>query len=171
MFAVYTYLASTLMAVTHVSPGVVPLVLAVFGGGLTAGNLIVPLFADRRLMQTAGLLLLWSAAMLALFTLAAGNIWTIMADIFLIGCGGAIATVLQTRLMDVAEDAQGLAAALNHSAFNFANALGPWLGGLAIAAGYGWSSTGLVGSGLALAGFAIWAVALWDARRVLTRRL
>jgi DHA1 family inner membrane transport protein len=64
--------------------------------------------------------------------------------------------VLQTRLMDVAEDAQGLAAALNHSAFNTANALGPFLGGLAIAAGYGWTSPGWVGSLLALCGLALW---------------
>ena len=59
--------------------------------------------------------------------------------VFLIGCGGGLGTILQTRLMDVAEDAQTLAAALNHSAFNTANALGPWLGGMAIAAGYGWT--------------------------------
>jgi DHA1 family inner membrane transport protein len=62
--------------------------------------------------------------------------------------------------MDVAGDAQSLAAGLNHSAFNVANALGPLLGGLAIAAGYGWTSTGWVGCGLALGGFAVWAAAL-----------
>ena len=56
--------------------------------------------------------------------------------------------------------AQTLAAALNHSAFNVANALGPFLGGIAIAHGYGLASTGLVGSGLALSGLVIWAVAL-----------
>ena len=61
--------------------------------------------------------------------------------------------------MDVAGEAQTLAAALNHSAFNVANALGPFLGGLAIAAGFGLTSTGLVGSALALGGLAIWAVA------------
>ena len=47
--------------------------------------------------------------------------------------------------MDVAGKAQTLAAALNHSAFNVANALGPWLGGIAIAHGAGLASTGLVG--------------------------
>ena len=54
---------------------------------------------------------------------------------------------------------------LNHSAFNTANALGPWLGGMAVAAGYGWTSTGLVGAGLALAGFVVWAVAAALAKR------
>jgi DHA1 family inner membrane transport protein len=169
VFAVYTYLANTLLAVTQVSSHVVPLVLGVFGIGLTAGNLFVPWFADRALMRTGGWLLVGSAAALALFTVTAGNIWLVTLDVFLIGCGGAIATILQTRLMDVAGDAQALAAALNHSAFNTANALGPLLGGLAISAGYGWASTGWVGCALALGGLAIWAIAILDAKRTASR--
>lgn len=164
MFAVYTYLASTLMEVTRVSPALVPLVLGIFGLGLTAGTLAGAWAADRALMPSIGGMLLWTAAALALFPLAAGNIWTISIVVFLIGTSGGLGAMLQTRLMDVAGDAQTLAAALNHSAFNTANALGPWLGGLAIAAGYGWTSTGWVGTGLALAGFLIWVVALLDQR-------
>ena len=120
-------------------------------------------------MPSAAGILIWSVVALAIYPLMAGNIWLLSLDVFLIGCGGAIGSVLQTRLMDVAGDAQALAAALNHSAFNTANALGPLLGGLAIAAGYGWTSTGLVGSVLALGGLAIWAVAVWDDRRTRAR--
>nr|WP_277924009.1 MFS transporter [Sphingomonas hankookensis] len=160
MFAVYTYLASTLIEVTGAGPAMVPVVLAVFGIGMTIGNLIVPRFADRALMPTAGGLLLWSAATLALYPLAAGQLWSMLAIVFLIGIGGALGTVLQTRLMDIAENGQSLAASLNHSAFNTANAIGPWAGGLAIAAGYGWTSTGVVGAALALGGFAIWGLAV-----------
>jgi len=170
LFAVYTYLASTLTEVTGASNAVVPLVLAVFGAGLTAGNLFVPRFADRALMPTAGVLLVWAAVVLALYPWASGNLVAITAVVFAIGCGGALATVLQTRLMDVAGDAQGLAAALNHSAFNVANAIGPWAGGLAIAGGYGWASTGYVGSALALAGLVIWALTLVADRHVARRR-
>ncbi|WP_428310066.1 MFS transporter [Hydrocarboniphaga sp.] len=164
VFAVYTYLASTLDAVTGASPATLPFVLAAFGIGMTAGNLLVPRFADRALTTTASVLLLWSAACLALYPLAAQRLWSITLDVFLLGCGTALATVLQTRLMDVAGDAQRLAAALNHSAFNFANALGPWLGGIAITAGYGWVSTGWVGCALALGGLAIWALAVRRSR-------
>jgi DHA1 family inner membrane transport protein len=160
VFSVYTYLASTLMAVTAVSARMVPMVLAAFGVGMTAGNIIVPYFADRAVMRTAGALLLGSAVTLALYPVAAAHIGTVTLDVMAIGFCGALATVLQTRLMDVAGDAQSLAAALNHSAFNVANALGPWLGGLAIAAGFGWTSTGWVGCGLALGGFAAWVIAL-----------
>jgi DHA1 family inner membrane transport protein len=165
LFSVYTYLASTMLAVTHASPFAVPLVLSVLGVGFTLGNLVIPSFADRALMPTAAAILVWSAVTLAIYPLMAGNIWLLSLDVFLIGCGGAIGSILQTRLMDVAGDAQALAAALNHSAFNTANALGPFLGGLAISAGYGWTSTGLVGAGLALGGLVIWAVAMWDDRR------
>ena len=88
-----------------------------------------------------------------------------LIDIFLIGIGGALGPVLQVRLMDVAGDAQALAAALNHSAFNFANALGPLLAGSAIAAGLGFESTGLVGAGLALGGLAVLGIAAATSRR------
>jgi DHA1 family inner membrane transport protein len=160
LFAVYTYLASTLVTVTGVSLAVVPLVLAAFGIGLTAGNLVAPRFADRALMPTAGGLLLWTAVALALYPLAAGRLWSMVLDVAAIGVGGGLGTTLQTRLMDVAGDAQALAAALNHSAFNIANALGPWLGGMAIAAGFGWTSTGWVGCALAIAGLVIWGVSV-----------
>jgi DHA1 family inner membrane transport protein len=168
LFCVYTYVASTLLEVTRVSAASIPIALAVFGAGMTAGNIIVPKFADRALMPSAAVLLLFSAVALAIYPLAAGQFWTLCLSVFAIGFSGALGAILQTRLMDVAGEAQGLAASLNHSAFNTANALGPWLGGLAIAAGWGWTSTGYVGAGLALGGFAIWCVAMLVERRALS---
>ena len=158
IFAVYTYLGSTLIDITHVSAATTAVVFSMFGVGMTIGNLVVPKYADRGLMATAGWLLVGSAIVLVLYPLAARNIWTITLDVTLIGIGGALATVLQTRLMDVAGDAQSLAAALNHSAFNVANAIGPWAGGLAISAGFGLASTGYVGCGLAMGGLVVWAI-------------
>jgi DHA1 family inner membrane transport protein len=117
-------------------------------------------------MPTAGVILLFAAVALLLFPLAAGNPWLLAADVFAIGASVSLGAVLQTRLMDVAGDAQALAAALNHSAFNTANALGPFLGGIAIREGLGWTSTGPVGAVLALLGFLIWIVAWRDARSV-----
>lgn len=160
MFAVYAYLASTLTFVTGVSLDVMPWVFAAFGAGMFAGNMIGAWAADHFGMKAGAVLLIWSAVMLAFYPAAAQVPWSIMLVVALIGGGGGLASVLQTRLMDVAGEAQTLAAALNHSAFNVANALGPFLGGLTIAAGYGWTSTAWVGVGLALIGLAIWAVAM-----------
>jgi DHA1 family inner membrane transport protein len=106
--------------------------------------------------------------MLALFPVAAAHPWSAAVDLFLIGGIVAICPALQTRLMDTAAEAQTLAAALNHSAFNIANAVGAWLGGMVIAAGYGWTSTGWLGAGLALAAVPILGLSiLLDRRRAL----
>jgi DHA1 family inner membrane transport protein len=67
--------------------------------------------------------------------------------------------------MDVSSDAQTLGAALNHSAFNVANALGAWLGGAVLSAGLGLAAPMWVAAGLSLAGLAIYAAALAFERR------
>ncbi|MEA3388541.1 MAG: MFS transporter [Pseudomonadota bacterium] len=171
LFAVYTYVASTMIEVTHVRETYVPLVLVIFGIGLTLGNLGAAWAADRALNRTVIGVLLWSAAALAIFPFMAGNIWTLGLNIFLIGIGGGLGTPLQARLMDVSGDAQTLAAALHHSAFNIANALGPWLGGLSIAAGYGLVSTGWIGCAMALGGLVIYLAAIALERRQPRRSL
>jgi DHA1 family inner membrane transport protein len=165
MFAVYTYVASTLLHITHVSAGFVPVVLCIFGLGMTVGTLFCGWAADKAQMPSIALCLLWSALWLGIYPFAAHNVWAISVVVFMIGCGGGLGIMLQTRLMDVAGDAQTMAAALNHSAFNFANALGPFLAGMVIARGAAFNETGFVGVLLALGGFVIWVVALWDNRR------
>ncbi len=169
IFCVYTYLASTLTHVTQVSPAFTPVAFALFGVGMTIGTLVCAKAADVALMPAAGATLVFGAGALGLYAWAAPQLWTMLPAVVLIGCGGGLGTILQTRLMDVAGEAQTLAAALNHSAFNTANALGPWLGGLAIAAGYGWTSTGWVGMALALGGLGVWAVS-WHLDRSRSRR-
>ncbi len=165
LFCMYSYITPTLTHVSGLPARYVPFVLAVFGVGMVLGNLIGSWLADRALMRTIGGLLIWNAVVLGLFSIAAPHAWMATIDVLLVGTGVAIVPALQIRLMDVAEDAQTLAAALNHSAFNIANAMGAWLGGIAIAGGLGWASTGWVGALLAVGGLLIFAVSLADERR------
>jgi DHA1 family inner membrane transport protein len=160
MFAVYSYITPTLVEVTGIRESLVPLVLCVFGTGMIVGNVAGSRLADRALLPTIGGLIIWNAIVLGLLVFTAHHAWLAVPNILLIGTGFAIVPGLQTRLMDVAADAQTLAAALNHSAFNVANALGAWVGGLTIAAGYGWTSTGWVGTLFALGGLAVYATSL-----------
>ena len=165
IFAIFTYITSTLTQVSGIPVAYVPLVLMLFGAGMTVGNVVGSKLADIALMPAIGGVLVWSGGIGALFVLTAHNPWSAAATVFLIGCGFAIVPGVQTRLMDVAAEAQTLAAALNHSAFNIANALGAWLGGVAIAAGYGWTSTGWVAAGLAAGGFLVFTIACLLDRR------
>ncbi len=160
MFCVFSYLAPTLLQVTHVSEAWIPLGMASLGLGGVIGNFAGGWLFDRLRFRAVPVILLGAAAVLLVFPLVAGSLWTLLPVTAAIGMMGALGPVLQTHLMDVAGDAQTLAAASHHAAFNAANALGPWLGGMAISAGLGWTSTGYVGATTALLGVLLY---LWAA--------
>ncbi len=170
MFAVYSYITPTLTNVTGMAESSVPVELAVVGLGMVAGTLFGGWLADRGIMRAIWLMLLLDMATLAAFRVTPHSEVAVTINLFMVGFAGlAIGPALQTRLMDVAADAQTLAAALNHSAFNVANALGAWLGGVSIAAGFGWTSTGPIGALLALGGFGVFLTA-WRLSRAGIRR-
>ncbi|TFE36792.1 MFS transporter [Paraburkholderia dipogonis] len=165
MFAVYTYITPTLTHVSGFSQQNVPEVLALWGLGMVAGNLIGGRLADRALIPSIFGMLIWNVVFLGLFTFASASKPASLIVLFLVGNGFALVPALQTRLMNVAGKAQTFASSLNHSAFNISNAVGAAMGGIAIAAGYGWASTGAVGAVLALAGIVPMAASLSLAAR------
>ena len=166
LFAVYAFLTAAILATTDAPGWVVPATLAVFGIGGTlgtwgAGRLTEILGVDRAAFASL-------AAMAATQGFAAWAVgdWPMMVlSSFLIAAGAGLVIPLQTRLMDVAGQAQNMAAAMNHAAFNAANALGPFLAGLALAAGWGWRAPGLVGVALTAAGAVVLALAVRQERR------
>lgn len=173
MFAVFSYLAPTMLEVTRVSAAWIPLGLVGFGIGGVIGNFAGGWLFDRFKLRGAWVVLVWALAMLLLFPLMAKWLPTLLLATIAIGLMGALGPILQSHLMDVAGDAQTLAAASHHAAFNTANALGPWLGGMAIVAGYGWTSTGYVGAATAVVGLLIyaWASKTAHAARALAEAL
>lgn len=164
-FAVYSYVASNVIEVTQAGEAAVPPVLAVMGVGMVLGTLIMGRIADIWPVKATFGVMAISVVLMAIYPWATGSLWTMVPMVLLIGMSGALSIPLQSRLMDVAGNAQTMAAAMNHSAFNTANAIGPALAAMAISAGYGFPSSGYVGVGLSLAGIACFAVTVWDARR------
>jgi len=169
MFCVFSYLAPTLIHVTHLSQAWVPLAMAAFGLGGIIGNMAGGWLFDRLQFRAVMVVLVWSTLVLLVFPVATRSLWTILPAVVAVGTMVGLSPALQTRLMDVAAGAQTLAAASHHAAFNVANALGPWLGGLAIGAGMGWSVTGYVGAATALVGLMLYFLAQRsDMRRQVT---
>ena len=160
MFSVFSYIASTTTETAHLPVTTVAIVLALFGIGMNVGNIVGSRLADVSLTGTIG----WSMAFYVVVMLAFASFAHIPVmlyiTVFLVGCGFACGPALQTRLMDVAADAQTLAAASNHSAFNIANALGAWLGGLVISWGWGFAATGYVGALLSALGLCVFALSV-----------
>ncbi|WP_378145373.1 MFS transporter [Cnuibacter sp. UC19_7] len=166
MFAVYTYVTPLTTDVTGLEASFVPIVLVVFGIGMTVGNLLGGWFTDhgvkRSLIVAMGGL---GIAVLALGLTAQSPVGLIASILFVGFFVGGAGPAVQTRLMDVSHDAQSVAAALNHSALNIGNSLGAYLGGLVIAAGLGYTSPAFVGLGLATVGILVALISFAVERR------
>jgi DHA1 family inner membrane transport protein len=156
MFAVYTYIAPVVTDVSGLGERSVPVYLLFFGLGMVAGTWIAGIMADWSIFRSLIIGGVGMAATMLLFWVTAPHGWAALPVVFLITVLGSVLVVnLQLRLMDVAGDAQTLGAAMTHASLNVANALGAWLGGLVIAAGYGLRAPALVGLALSLAGVVI----------------
>jgi MFS transporter, DHA1 family, inner membrane transport protein len=158
MFSIFSYIAATATQYTGLSIVWVPIIMTLFGLGMNTGNLVGSRLADKSLMGTIGGVLCFNIVVMTAFSLFAHSPIALCVLTFLLGSSFVAAPAVQTRLMDVAREGQTLAAASMHSAFNIANALGAWLGGLVIAEGFGYSATGYVGAALSAFGLAVFAV-------------
>lgn len=137
----FTYIAFVLTDVTHFAASTVPWLLVLFGVGTFIGNLVGGKLADRSLSGSLIATVALLTVVLVVFALTAHSTVMTLVSLFLLGAVGlATAPGLQTRVMTYAEDAPTLASGANIAALNIGNAIGAWIGGLAIAAGLGYVS-------------------------------
>ncbi|MFE2286537.1 MFS transporter [Streptomyces sp. NPDC059443] len=152
----YTYIAFTLTDVTGFATSTVPWLLVVFGVGTFIGNFVGGKVADKSLNASLVGIMAVLIAVLVVFALTAENKTATVISLLLMGTVGlSAAPGLMVRIMKYAEDAPTMASGANVAAFNVGNALGAWIGGLTIAAGYGFVSPLWVGAGLALAALVV----------------
>ena len=155
MFAVYSYIAPLATDVAGVSRDAIPWVLLTYGFGGVVGTALGGRLADVALFRSLYGAEIAIGLVLASVLLTASSPVGLFVTVFLLALTASVLVVcLQMRLMAVAGDAQMLGAALNHSALNAANALGAWLGGAVIAAGFGYRAPAAVGAVLAAGGLA-----------------
>lgn len=157
MFAMYSFITPTMTELAGLDERYIPWVLAAYGIGMVTGMVLSGRVANRVGVLTGIIGALASiAALLAVFGWAVHLLWLGVVMVFVLGLLPSIVVpLLQTRLMDVAHEGQSLAAALNHSTLNTANALGAWLGSVVLAAGWGYGAPSLVGAGLAVLGVGV----------------
>jgi MFS transporter, DHA1 family, inner membrane transport protein len=161
LFAVFTYIAPILSAVTHLPARQIAWFLVLFGVGITVGILVGGRLGDWRQMATVvgGYILV--TLILLLMPIAMPHALAMGSCVLVWGMFhfGASAP-LQARIVEKARRAPNLASTLNQGAFNLGNALGASLGGIVLAAGYSYRVLPLVSAMVAsmvigLAAFAI----------------
>lgn len=170
-FCAYTYIASVTTSVTGMPQSFVPVVLVVFGVGMTVGNLAGGIFSDHGIKRAVLVSLTAVLVALVVLDLGSGSPAGLLVGVLLVGiASSALGPAIQVRLIDVARESRTIGAATTHSALNIGNSLGAALGGVVIAAGLGYLAPIQVGVLLTAAGLAI-AVGAFGAERRATRRV
>jgi DHA1 family inner membrane transport protein len=156
MFGGFTYIAFTLTEVSGFATTSVPWLLVLFGAGMFVGNFVGGKLADRALNTSLMVILALLTVVLVVFALTAqSKVMTIVSLLLMGAVGFASVAGLQLRIMGYAQDAPTMASGANIAAFNIGNALGAWLSGLAIGAGFGFVSPLWVGAGVTVAGLVV----------------
>ena len=139
-FTSITYIAPMMVEEAGFSDTGVAKLMVLFGLGLAVGNWIGGRFADRSLFGTLFVTLAAQAVVLFVFWLGVGNSIVASASVFLMAAFGfATVSPIQKLVMDRASQAGAptMAASVNIGMFNLGNAIGAWVGGATIAAGFG----------------------------------
>lgn len=170
VFTSYTYMAPQLTNLAGFGEAWITPLFLLFGAGLFVGNLLGGRLADARLVPA----LLGSIGALAIvlftMTFAVANPLTAAIGLFVYGVAAfTVVAPLQLSVLARAGEAPDMASAANISAFTLGSALGIWLGGQAIDAGYGLASVNVVGAAIALVGFGLAALSAPSLARIRRR--
>jgi DHA1 family inner membrane transport protein len=158
-FACLSYVTPMMTDVAGYAPADVTLLLSLAGVGMTIGNILGGRLADRALMPSLYVAMVALAAVLAIFTVTAQGKVGAAVTIFAVGIAGfMIGPMMQARIMEKAGGTPSLVSAAVQSAFNIANSIGAYLGGLVIAGGLGLLAPNWVGALLAVFGLGLAAV-------------
>ncbi|MBY5404818.1 MFS transporter [Rhizobium leguminosarum] len=165
MFALFTYIAPLLRDVTGVSPEGVTWTLFLIGLGLTIGNLVGGKLADWRLGATlAGV---FAAIAITSIAFSYTSRFFIPAEVTLFlwaMASFAAVPALQVGVVGFGKNAPNLVSTINIGAFNTGNALGAWVGGLVIDAGFDLTRVPLAAALMALIGLGATALTYLSAR-------
>jgi DHA1 family inner membrane transport protein len=155
-FASLSYVTPMMTKVAGFDASTVTLLLSLAGLGMTAGNIVGGRLADRAPLPGLYGALLALMTVLAVFTVTAHN--QIGAAITIFGVGMAafmVGPMMQARIMEKAGGSPSLVSAAVQSAFNIANSIGAYLGGMVIASGLGLVSPNMVGALLTVLGLSL----------------
>ena len=156
VFACLSYITPMLTDVAGYEPANVTLLLSLAGVGMTIGNLLGGRLADRALMPSLYVALIALATVLAIFSITVQGKFGAAVTIFFVGVAGfMIGPMMQARIMEKAGGTPSLVSAAVQSAFNIANSIGAYLGGLVIAGGLGLVAPNWVGATLPVLGLTI----------------
>ncbi|WP_166921843.1 MFS transporter [Flavobacterium poyangense] len=157
LFAWISYIAPLLTNVSKFASEDVSYILILAGLGMVVGNFLGGKLADKfsPAPTTLALLFVMSVDLILVYFFSFNQ----YASLFFTFLTGAISfsviAPIQMLMIRTAKDAEMIASASLQGSFNIGNALGAFLGGLPLAAGYSYASPNLIGVGMSVVGMII----------------
>ena len=154
LFCWISYIAPLLTDISKFDPEEVPYILILAGLGMVVGNFIGGKLADKFSAAKTVIYILLVMALDLVFVYLFSSIQIVsLALVFFTGAVAFAAVApIQMLMIQTAVGAEMIASAAIQAAFNIGNALGAFLGGLPLVAGFSFASPNLVGVGMALLG-------------------
>jgi len=154
LFCWISYIAPLLTDVSKFSAEDVPYILILAGLGMVVGNFAGGKLADKfsPAKTVISILLIMALDLVSVYFLSSIQIVSLIL-VFLTGAiAFAAVAPIQMLMINTAVGAEMIASAAIQAAFNIGNALGAFLGGLPLVAGFSYASPNLVGVAMALLG-------------------
>ena len=151
LFSWFSYIAPLLTEVSGFSSENISYLMVLAGAGMVMGNYLGGILADKLnpIKATALLLLLMVIALLLVFLLSENKIASLILTFICGALSMAAGSPLNILMLRAAKNSEMMAAAFMQAAFNIANSLGAFLGGIPLSLGLTYNYPSLVGVVLA----------------------
>lgn len=157
LFSWFSYITPLMTEVAHFDTSKIPSIMILAGFGMLIGNFLGGWMADKMRPALASTILF--AVFIVMLTLVflysenqkASLILTFFCGVLSMSVGSPINIIM----IRAAKKSEMLGAAFMQAAFNIANSIGAFLGGIPLEHGYGYQYPSLVGAFLAFGGFVL----------------
>ncbi|WP_294264630.1 MFS transporter [uncultured Chryseobacterium sp.] len=157
LFTWFSYITPLMTIVSGIKESQMAYVMILAGAGMVVGNLVGGYLSDR-LNPEKTCVLLMTLMMVSLGGVFFFSEYKIISLVLTFICGAlsmSVAAPINIMMMKAAPKSEMMAAAFMQAAFNCANAMGAFLGGIPLQKGYSYNYPSLVGVGMTLIGLVI----------------
>jgi len=157
LFAWFSYIAPLLINVSGFDVSTVSYMMAIAGAGMVVGNILGGYLADKKDPVKASIILL-SLMVISLILVYLFSESKIMSIILTFICGAlamSISSPINMIMLKNAKNSEMLGAAFVQAAFNVANSLGAFFGGIPLLFGFTLTTPSLVGAVMAFIGMVL----------------